>query len=97
MGKGQVSIGILLCADPAFLGRQAFVDGNGSCVHAFLCYYLYVLTPPHTVLRRRPKCARIHSRLHGFADVFTATIVVALLSYFFIHDVGVFVFHECFC
>ncbi len=88
---------ILLCADPTFLGRQAFVGGNGLCVHALLCYHLHVLTPPHTVLHRRLKCARIHSRRHGHADIVTATVVVALLSYFFIHDVGVFVFLKCFC
>ena len=42
MGIGLLlGMGIPLCADPTFTGRQAFMGGNGLCVHAFLFYYLH--------------------------------------------------------
>ena len=55
------------------------------------------LTVLHTVPRSRLKYADIHSRRHEYADVVTVTVVVALISYFFIQDVGVSVFLKDFC
>lgn len=31
---------ILLSADPALPGEPVFMDGNGSCVHAFICSFI---------------------------------------------------------
>jgi hypothetical protein len=97
MGKGLVGMGILQCADPTFLVRQAFMGGNGLYVHAFLCPHLHLLTSPLTVLRGGLKCARNSSRPQWYTYFVTATIVVSCLSYFFIHDVSASFFLKCFC
>ena len=47
------------------------------------------LTFPCTVPHRRLKYARIRSEHDWRVDVVTVTVVVALLSHFYIQDVGV--------
>ena len=39
----------------------------------------------------------LHTRHHEYVDVVTVTVVIAFLSHFFIHDVGVFaLFRRCY-
>ena len=48
MGKGLVSMVFLLSTDATFLVRQAFMGGNGLCVHAFLYYHLGIDVTSHS-------------------------------------------------
>jgi hypothetical protein len=53
--------------------------------------------PSQFLIEGLSEYAKIHSQHKEYADVITVTVIVAFVSHFFIQDVGVSVFLDCFC